>query len=556
MINPTLKHRHCIWVSVIFGTLTTLFSYSFGNFDHIEQLPILYRTLDSDYLVNDFFVNANQGFSPRFYYSQVISLFSTLGGIPLLFFIGTLFSNALIAILSYLSAQELFNSKEAGIIAAGLVMTLPLLSLGSDVVLYGSMFTPTTLVFPLILLSFYLFLKNKLFLSVICLGITSIFHVLIGLEYGVLFISTSIVLDLLKKRSFRGILKKSSLFIVLALFLSINLIPHFQNRTSIDSDLFIEIIAHFRHPHHYILSEILDLKEFVSLLLTAVLTVIILYTSKKKLSPTKQIRSIKLMGALILIAVVFGWFFTEIIPLKSITTLQTLRMVNLLKWILLLFLSQFIYEVVKKNRIGLKEIIVALCALGLIFISDKSLIKTVGIAILYSGCILLTLKNRIKILSFGFIVVVTLLTLTNSNYFADVNPYRKHYLSAYPLEKSKADLVKFIKQNTDENTVFMTPHDFGFIRTEAKRAIVVDFKAFPFPESAMKEWYQRIQDCYGLEKNNFIDHYKDLDQKDLLELKNKYGFQYAVLYQSNKTDFPILFSNSEYKIIALTTNVD
>ena len=344
MINPTLKHRHCIWVSVIFGTLTTLFSYSFGNFDHIEQLPILYRTLDSNHLINDFFVNANQGFSPRFYYSQVISLFSAIGGIPIVFFIGTLLSNALIAILSYLSAQELFNSKEAGTIAAGLVMTLPLLSLGSDVVLYGSMFTPTTLVFPLILLSFYLFLRNKLFFSVICLGITSIFHVLIGLEYGVLFISASIVLDILNKRSSRDIIKKSSLFIVLALFLTINLFPHFQNRTSIDSDLFIEIIAHFRHPHHYVLSEILDLKELLSLLLTAVLTVIILYTSKKKLSPTKQIKSIKLIGLLTLIAVVFGWFFTEIIPLKSVTTLQTLRMVNLLKWILLLFLSQFIRD--------------------------------------------------------------------------------------------------------------------------------------------------------------------------------------------------------------------
>ena len=62
---------------LIFAALfTTFWDYQYGTMDHVEHLPLLFRTEDPNYLINDFYLNANQqNYDPRHYFSLVIIVF-------------------------------------------------------------------------------------------------------------------------------------------------------------------------------------------------------------------------------------------------------------------------------------------------------------------------------------------------------------------------------------------------------------------------------------------------------------------------------------------------
>jgi hypothetical protein len=540
-------------VSIFLGVLTTLLHYSFGNNDHIEQLPIIYRTLDPNYLTNDFFVNSNAGFSPRYYYAQVVSFFGSFMGIPLFFLIGTLLSNIAISVLTYINATLLLKNQKTAILTAACVMLFPTLHLGGDLVLFGSMFTPTTLVFPFVLLAFYFFLKKNMILCFITTGAISLVHILIGLEYGMLLFFTWVLVDFLQKKSLKSVLKKVPFLAIVIVFLLPNLIPYFETKASIDNTLFIEILAHFRHPHHYVLSEILSLGEILKL---GIILTIILLTWKafvKKAHNKDHTASIAIIGMLLAGAILLNWIFIEWIPVKEITTLQLLRLLNFGKWIFMLLLVNYIHQSIigKGNR--LHEVMVFALFIFLVTLSGVSLIKLFVLITISTWALYLLFTQRKQLLLISLPLILTGIFVLNQAPIPFLQPYQKQFLSTSDLSESQKEVSLFIQSHTDEHAVFLTPPLFGFLRTEAKRAIVVDFKAFPFQEIAMQEWYQRINDCYGLDKEIMHLSYQDITDEKIVQLQKKYGFDYAVLNVGTVTKIPTIYSNSEYKIIDLAS---
>jgi len=551
MILSKLKFNHYILLCVLFGVITTLLNYSFGTSDHLEQLPIIYKMMDSNYLINDFFVTNNAGYSPRYYYANLIAFLSIFISVPTLFFTGTLFSNISVSILTFLIADLLFRSKNTGIIAASFVIFLPTIQLGADLVLYSNQFTPSSLVFPLILFSFYLLIKKKLVYCLLTAGLASVFHILIGFEYGMLFLSTSLILDVIERKKPIEILKKSSLFLIIIVFLLPNLIFHYQNNVTIDSSDFIQILSNYRHPHHYLLSEILTTVEvFIFIILTALLIANFRFY-KKNSSVKSHHLTINILIILIVFSCILGYFFTEIVLVKSIVILQPLRLLNLIKWIFILLLANFIAKNLNKP---LKLVPSFLMIIFLIFFSELSIIKTTAVGILFGTFIFLLILEKKKLLYIlsSFVLVSLLIFNTIDN--SQVKKYQKSYFDFHETNIKQTHIIDFIKINTNKNSVFLTPSDFGFIRTEAKRAIVIDFKAFPFKETAILQWYQRIEDCYGLNKKTFEKEYKNLNDSKIAALQTKYRFDYAILYQETFTKNPIIYSNSEFKIIITESN--
>jgi hypothetical protein len=120
------------------------------------------------------------------------------------------------------------------------------------------------------------------------------------------------------------------------------------------------------------------------------------------------------------------------------------------------------------------------------------------------------------------------------------------------------EVARFAKQSTPEDSIFLTPPDWGQFRLLARRAIVVDFKAFPFADFAIAEWYERLIACYGNPAkkgtamvDELIENYRRIDDNTLRTLRQRYKIDYAVLYKETSTNFEVLFQNSNYKVIYL-----
>ena len=67
-----LQHLDLILFCALAGFASTIISYNFGSVDHLEQIPLVLRALDPEYLQNDFFVNVASQFGPRYLYSHIL----------------------------------------------------------------------------------------------------------------------------------------------------------------------------------------------------------------------------------------------------------------------------------------------------------------------------------------------------------------------------------------------------------------------------------------------------------------------------------------------------
>ncbi|MFD2566332.1 DUF6798 domain-containing protein [Pseudotenacibaculum haliotis] len=497
-------------------------------------------------------MSSNSGFSLRYYYAGLIAFFAQFASIPFLFFIGTLLCNITTAIIAFLCGNTLFNNQRSGLLAATFIMTLPTVAMGSDLVLYSSLFTPTTLVFPLVLLSFYFFLQKKILYSILITGIVSVFHVLIGFEFGVLFLSISLLIDIIQKKNWGFIARKSGLFFLIFLFLLPNLIPYFQNNHTIEKSEFINILAHYRHPHHYILSEILTLKEFLKFIGFSVVFFIVYSRWFQRSSNSYHKISTLILFAFLAVSIVLNWIFIELLPSKLFTSLQLLRLLNIAKFIFLLLTADYLIKSIEQKMYDLRFFLSGLIIVLLIIFSGISILKVFVSLSLFVLLMVFTIRSYRVLATSVFVTIVTTIIIANNINHVKLTKYQKSYFSTSS-NSIQSDLTEFILKNTMQQSVLLVPHDFGFIRTEAQRAIVVDFKAFPFQDKAMLEWYKRIKDCYGLNKQNFEQYYKTLNDEKIIALKNLYAFDYAILHQETVSKFPVIFSNSEYKIIDLTS---
>jgi hypothetical protein len=547
--NPTLpvtedKPALFILLAILFGVIRTLVSYSgFGFEDQVEQLPLIYRSFDSSYLQNDFFVNAALESAARTNYIRFIRLFTNSPeNLPLLFFIFTVILNAVIALITFLTTRTLFRSNLFGsdpvrsnlaaLTAAALVMLAPTFHLGASPNLFVSYFIPSSLAAPLVLLTVMLAIQKRIAWAMLVGGAASLVHPLFGLETMVLALFAWIVTELLQKEHLKTIGTKMIVPILLfTLFALLSILPQLNQPFQLDTKQFIHIIGHFRHPHHYIPGSF-PLTHYLLFLLFLSAFSYAWYALRKTMNSYNS-RFIQVLNLSILAACLGGYLFVEIIPVRLAAMAQTFRLLYLFKWTGLLFFAGFMvkYFTDKQARKGFKMVAGAVIVMFVVALFVKGLNKPEN------------LKQHAGNSTQAF--PKTLLS---------------DAIISTPNEQA-AEIAEFAKKNTPADAVFLTPHNFGFFRLSAERAIVADFKSFPFTDRAMLEWYERINDCYGspepLNRSGFdnepimISNYSVIDDARLKKLQEQYNFSYAILFSETVTRYETLFSNEKYKIIAL-----
>lgn len=607
-------------IIVLIATITTIFNYQFGYFDHQEHLPLLFRLKSDKYLVLDYFLNENSaGYDPRYYSSGLIILITKILPLPFSFLFLCFLCNWAIGWASFKMGKLCFpEAKSVALLAPLLVLCLRTVELGSVAELHVEYLTPNGMGFALSLLALTQILQKRWIWAGIILGIASLIHPLVGPETGLLYFGISLLLLLpnyrLKLKHYLPLLTGGLVFIGLAL---IHLLPYFsQTGDKLDDKTFFEIYAYFRAPHHVLPSKFLihDQPQLgIYLLAIGIALYSIWWQIQTRIRSLQHFIAWLWLGLAALAAL--GYVLVEIYPIRLVVTAQTFRLLYLFKWSLVILLAGVIGYLLERGtmRQQLYAVAMLLCSLTLwplllilsLFGLTSSAHRRLRTAqsliffeivvlfyLIYSGLEetwLSTAKRPDAYLWASMLLLLPLThwlakakkwqpyllgiaTITLIIYWsqhprtADMPIWEKAISRQYSLTDMQgplAEVARKAKALTPKDAILITAPSSSEVRYIAERAIVVDFKTYPFKGQAMKDWRQRLLDVYGWTEQKGFDavqwaympHYRIISTEKLLKIQEKYGASYAILYTETKTDFPVLFENAAYKLVYLDKNL-
>lgn len=601
--------------------LATLFSifrgYFFGITNHTEQLPMLYRLLDASYCSRDFFVNANAEFGPRTYYIRLLALLGSKLPLSVVFLALTWLANFGVCLITYLAARDLIERSDfAAMIACVFVMG----ATGADIGDCGNIgltyLVPGPLVYPLALLSLWAGIRRRVVICAVSASIAGVIHPLVGFEAGAIGLATAglsvfFSTDIDKEHRKKILVKKAAAVFLGVCILAATAVIFWAGRIpkSLDTEQFVNLVAYFRHPHHYVPSTWSIFKY--------VLTALFLFSFaiswkwwRDELFEDKS-AAYRILPPVFIILLLWcgGYIFVELLPCRLWTTAQVFRLAFMLNWLMFLVIARTVASALINNE-GLRSAggWLTLMGAGSIFpmfaflghiaeifrrriapVFPKYVESTVMALLFLVAAVLLSnygnMHDAVAVLAFMAVAVCFLLfrpywyrnvlpllvlcilvsgIIVDMRYripvlrrvFNRVNTNITSTYSTYYLDEIAFQAHRL----TAKNALFLTPPaTFGRFRLLAGRSVVVDFKSFPFQDAAMLEWRTRLQDCYGsVEKTGFAAagemdaNYRSIPEQRLLMLARKYGVDYAVLYRITDCKFPVLFENRAYKIVKVT----
>ena len=605
------NQRQLFLFILLSSLLATVFGYGFGVGNQSEQLPIVMRAMDPNFLKGDAFVNASAAFGPRYLYAHFVAALAKPFGLPAIFFLLTWLGNLGVAFFTALITRELFKGKKyAAFFAIIAVLCGKTFWLGYSNIVYRNFLEPMNLALPLAMLGFWAMLKNRPLIITLACGLAAVFHPLFGLESGVIFLFVILLETFLFRHTDNQPDMKRSFFLASGGYILISglLLFPYHLHPSIPDETFIYILAVFRHPHHY-LPSVFPFNQYLQAAIF-LFAMGLTWRSATKLLPSLKEQNRKLISVcLILLSLALaGYVFVELIPIRLITSAQTFRLLIWVKWLGLILLGGWIGSLRSKDTQmeNNKHLSSWTFVLGLV--TPLTMAVAAAADWIYSALwhqqqtkllrlmqsltpfvlLITTLfyevdaRNTLLLLALLFLIsmqdafpkawqvnlssagLVTILLV----FYLRILPMAG--LDAYPvfdkplftLEEQTSEemqVTRFIKENTPADAMFFSNPSFGELRYAAERAIVVSFESFPFQDQAMLDWYQRIIDCYGIPKSNGFeaipemrDAFTALNGDDLVRLQQKYGFTHAVLYSAMETRFPVLYQTENYKVVRIS----
>lgn len=576
------------------------------------QLAQLLRELDPDYLAGDFFVNANTSvIGVRFYYVKFLAVLAAWVPLPALFLGLTILANTVMAAVTcWVSGKIWQGSRLAAILATTLVLCVDSVTLGNATWLADPALVPALLIRPLALMSLWLAINRRVFWCVILAAVAIPIHPLVGFEtaaIGLAAAGLSSIFPAPGTASENWPARLRQLTIVVGatgvLYGLVHCLFSSGLEKTISTEQFIHILAEVRAPHHY-LPSMFGIREYV------VFGFFLLaqwmswrWWKREETTDPAIARAVLAVNVVVLLALVCGYLFVEIIPTRIWVSAQTFRMIYIVKWWGFILFGGTIAGLVRRSS-SLDESIAGWCMLmgtglfqplvvllghvwhgsrrhvlsrcgrfvtqivpGLALVGIVSL-ATVGepseaqAVVLLAGMgfwFLLTPSRwayrmvPVAVVGLGLLVMawgqlrgISIPRMPRPEFtFSD---------STHP----GVATATWAAKNTPDDAVFMVPPDFGFFRTLARRAIVVDYEGFFVIDANMLIWYERMTDCYGAfahgrltSHTDFAGNYAALDDDRIVKIGKKYGARYAVLFRRTNSRLPLVYEDASYKVVRI-----
>lgn len=480
------------------------FGYDYGRGDQDEFLPLVLHHLDTSLLARDWFVQTQvEGIGIRTYFAGLVEALASL--MPLWLAVLLLYVLTWIALggAVYALAHRLTGDRMAAILTVlGALVLTPQWTLGGNDLAHR-LLVPSMVAWALGLWGLTAFFNRRILWAAVLLGIATWMQALVGLHLALLV--TALLLVALLPREHRPLARRNLLLFagVFAASAAPALGPlvyqhvHPPPLPAGDHVSPFYIQAVFRAPHHY-LPDAFPLPAVLSFGLIAGAGLLAFsFPQVRKLLTAP--RETGLLLLFITLACLIGYLFTTVWPVFFIVKLQLFKTTVLAKLLFVLILSATVSRLMPT------------------FLWRSAARWLAGP------------WPSFMALAGWTIVCVGLIT---------GNPFIRSRALPWEHEKTPmAQLERWIRTQTPTEAIVAVPPSWDGFRTRARRAIVVNFKAFPFREDHMQGWYRRLLDMApiappergGAALLPLLDEaYEQLPAGALLERSERYGFSYVV----------------------------
>lgn len=508
MIAEDANADRCALLVSIFATAFVFFGrfgYDVGTGDQDEFMPLLIHLLDATVLGGDWFVNTQlESFSIRLPLVIVLEPLASLFSPSSAVFIVYICAFVLAVTATHLLARMLFQSNLVAVIATvtGLGIT-KLWTLGGNDVL-TTMLVPSMVAWACALWALLAATRKQFGLSGVWCGIAILFQPLVGIHMTLLC-SVIVLTELVGERANLDLGRTTWTAVCKVLWSAVKipvialvvgtpvLLPVFlaqiKNPLSVES-LFIYTL--FRAPHHFIPAAFNQIMmwRFFALALTGIAALFWIVRSGNAEVKTASDQTASNHAASDQTATNHAASDPHEPRRTHRTSERTSRILfTALSIISLLLITAYL------NASYLHIATLTQLQLFKISVIGKLLLVMVISEVIFSWLVAERFTEKLsswltRPLVWRSTAAAVLLLLTGAWTYA---PLTARNLPAVSRASSpEAELYAWIREHTSPEAIFAVPPDHSGFTYYAKRARYVNFKAFPYHEKDIQEWYRRI----------------------------------------------------------------
>ncbi|MEG4960862.1 MULTISPECIES: DUF6798 domain-containing protein [unclassified Microcoleus] len=582
------KHQKSHWyfnlslyTFVIIGSLMAT-GYIFPIGGNFPEVPPIQFMLNPELYKNDYYVQEMVKFNPRYYYYYIIYLLANLGtSIPLAHFIYQFLAFGSFILACYAIINIYTNSKLAAAAMAFLCIAASFTDVGNTLI-FSTKSLPSTFAMGFAIWGIYFSLRQKWLTGYFCFGLACLLQFLVGLLPGLMMVPV-LGIQSVKQRKFKTLILAIALLAAMA---SIVYVPMLLTGTTsthtIDNADFVYIHAKVRNPHHILPSnwDVGNWFNFICFIIGGLLCI-----KNSDLLPEKDKVNFYVIVGTSIFALFLNYIFVEVYPLAFIAKLQLARTVPFAQLIIFIAVALTVEQLYTEKQIAVSLLLLAVLTLpfrGIIFLGlsvrqTKNYVfpkrYNILLWILAAGTVIFSLiypvtdsweimGDRIisipvffSILAFPFILEETSLatsikqTLTHTLALITtatlvfgiagilpkpiLNVFQTRVnINAVPRDDLSKLAVRFSQSSSRDSLVLIPPSVTSF-QFFSERAIVVNFKNFPFTEKGIKEWQNRMETVLGVPLNPQMiwggnDFFIRRSSADLVKVARKYHADYIL----------------------------
>ncbi|MCM8787209.1 MAG: EpsG family protein [Candidatus Omnitrophica bacterium] len=474
-----------IFIFCLILLLIKLIPYQYGVEDQVIYLPFIKKLINQNLYQDDYLFNYHSEASIFFKIIKVVyPLFNSLEKTFSFLYSLTLF---FIFLGIYKFSQSLFNSRIISLITL-LIFMFPKWVGGTGVLTYENYFLPRLLATPFLIFSLYFLINKKIKSSAMFALSSFIIHPVSAASLIIIIIFYLI----LKRKSFnrRDIISTLLIFFTATLIVILFAQKEFSQTTRypIMSSQWLSIVK-MRDP--YIFPQLWKLRSFGSLILFYIFYLIFLAEIKIlriKNNPfdKDKMTIINLTAIISLLTPLLFIILSETIPITSVLQLEPARSLVVFAYLSIICFAYASYQIINS-------------------------------------------KNHFLVKFFIFIFLFFSVFLWNN----------KH---PEKIDNEFIEVQKWVKDNTDINSIFLTPPFKKGFRIYSERSIIGEYKEgghVLFSYNFAKEWKERIE---------ILKKFDDFTEEDFKKIKEIYYYDYLVINNERNLHFTKVFNNSKYSV--------